>query len=173
MGGLGAGGAESPQRFLTGKFLLTYQEKRGKEKRKRDENWEEKKENCKMEGGKLEMEVVKVIESVDDLFFAFHFWKWRKFVFLLLFTFENDENLFWVYQNGKFLLGKNISCWEKNLEKWLWPLRKICLLCPCTFNSDLWYLCCMESHIFCLQSSGAWSSFTKVNPPLWILQPSC
>ena len=32
-----------------------------------------------------------------DLFFSFFF------------TFENDENLFWVYQNGNFLQGKSIS----------------------------------------------------------------
>ena len=48
-----------------------------------------------------------------------------------LFTFEDDENLFWVYQNGNSLPGKNISHREKNQEKWLCPLRKICLLCPC------------------------------------------
>ena len=52
------------------------------------------------------------------------------FFFFLLFTFENNRNLFWVYQNGNFLPGKNISCWGKNQEKWLCPLRKICLLRP-------------------------------------------
>ena len=36
------------------------------------------------------------------------------FFFFLLFTFENVENLFWVYQNGNFLPGKNISRREKN-----------------------------------------------------------
>ena len=40
------------------------------------------------------------------------------FFFFLLFTFENDENLFWVYQNGNFLPGKSISRREKkNQEK--------------------------------------------------------
>ena len=49
------------------------------------------------------MEVGKVIKSVKDFFF---------------FSFENDKNLFWVYQNGNFLPGKNISRQEKkNLEK--------------------------------------------------------
>ena len=52
------------------------------------------------------------------------------FFFFLLFTFENDENLFWVYQKGNFLPGKRISRREKNQEKWLCPLRKICLLRP-------------------------------------------
>ena len=52
----GGQGVKCPQRLLTGKFLLTYQEKRGKEKkRKRGENWKEKKKNCKREGGKLKM----------------------------------------------------------------------------------------------------------------------
>ena len=39
------------------------------------------------------------------------------FFFFLLFTFENDENLFWVYQNGNFLPGKSISRREKNQKK--------------------------------------------------------
>ena len=39
------------------------------------------------------------------------------FFFFLLFTFENDGNLFWVYQNGNFLLGKNISRREKKSGK--------------------------------------------------------
>ena len=42
--------------LLTGKFLLTYREKRGKEKRKNGGNGEENKENWKKEGGKLKME---------------------------------------------------------------------------------------------------------------------
>ena len=32
--------------------------------------------------------------------------KVRTFFFFLLFTFENDGNLFWVYQNGNILPGK-------------------------------------------------------------------
>ena len=64
----GGGGAECSSTLLTRKFLLTYQEKRGKEKR---ENWEEKKENWQREGGKLKMEVVKVIKWGEALFFFF------------------------------------------------------------------------------------------------------
>ena len=49
----------------------------------------------------------------------------------MLCTFENDGDLFKVYQNGNFLPGKNISRREKkNQEKWLCPLRKISLLPP-------------------------------------------
>ena len=32
-------------------------------------------------------------------------------------TFQNEENLFWGYQNGNFLPGKIISRREKNQEK--------------------------------------------------------
>ena len=49
--------ADLPHTLLTGKFLLTYGEKRGKEKR---ENGKEKKENQKREGGKLKMEGGKI-----------------------------------------------------------------------------------------------------------------
>ena len=61
-------------------------------------------------------------------------WKWkegkiqneeRTFFFFLLFTFQNDENLFWVYQNGNFLPGKRISCREKNQENDFSPSEKI------------------------------------------------
>ena len=43
-----------PQRLMTGKYLLTYREKRGKE------NGAKKKETRKREGGKLIIEVGKV-----------------------------------------------------------------------------------------------------------------
>ena len=49
----GRQGAECPQRLLIREFLLTYQEKKGKEN---GENGVEKKENQKREGGKLKME---------------------------------------------------------------------------------------------------------------------
>ena len=45
-GGGGAGGQSAPQRLLTGKFLLTYREKRGKEKM--EKGWE-----LRRKGGKL------------------------------------------------------------------------------------------------------------------------
>ena len=78
-------GQSAPQDLWPGNFLLTYREKRGKEKKEKGWNWEEKKENnCKREGGKLEMEVGKVILRWGPFFFFFffffHFWKWLKFV---------------------------------------------------------------------------------------------
>ena len=58
----------------------------------------------------MKMEVGKVIKKrVEDPPFFFFFF--------VLFTFENDRNLFWVYQNANFLPGKSISCREKNPEK--------------------------------------------------------
>ena len=122
-----AGGQGAPQRLSTGNFLLTYREKRGKEKREKGWKLRKKEGNCKRKGGKLEMIVgivIKVVRVRPFVLFCF--------CFFLLFTFENDGNLFWVYQNGNFLPGKSISCREKNQGKWLCPLRKICLLRPCT-----------------------------------------
>ena len=55
------------------------------------------------------MEAGKVIKSDEDLFF------------LLCITFEIDENLFWVYQNGNFLPGKNISCQKKIRKNYFAP----------------------------------------------------
>ena len=109
------GGRVPPQRLLTGNFLLTYREKRGNEKS--EKGWK-----LRRKGGKLEMQAGKRQKKRWGPFFFFFFF--------LLFTFENDENLFWVYQNGNFLPGKSISRREKNQEKWLCPLRKICLLRP-------------------------------------------
>ena len=64
------------------------------------------------------MEVGKVIKSGEDLFF------------FLLFTSENDKNLFWVYQNGNFLPGKNISRREKNQENDFAPSEKYACYSP-------------------------------------------
>ena len=53
------GGQSAPLILLAGKFLLTYREKREKNKKKR-ENGEEKKENRKTGGEKLKMEGKKL-----------------------------------------------------------------------------------------------------------------
>ena len=105
-------------------------EKRVKEKKEKGwKKWDEKKEyckNCKREGGKLEMKVGKVIKrgEGEDLFFFFFFF----FCFSLL---KTTEICFGSTRNGKFSTGKSISRREKNQERWLCPLRKICLLRPC------------------------------------------
>ena len=62
----------------------------------------------------MEIEVEKVIKRGEDLFFFF----------FLLFTFENDGNLFWIYQNGNFLPGKYISRRGKKSGKMTLPPQK-------------------------------------------------
>ena len=115
LSGVTAGGKSAPLTLLTGKFLLTYWEKRGRKKR---ENWKEKKRR-KIEKGKVEN------------------WKWKEEKFKNkegirggLFSFQNHWNLVWVYQNGNFLPGKTISRREKIQEKLLAPSWKIFLLRP-------------------------------------------
>ena len=46
------------------------------------------------------------------------------FFFFLLFTFEKDGNLFWVYQNGKFLPGKKHFTPGKKSGKMTFPPQK-------------------------------------------------
>ena len=58
---------------------------------KRGENLEEKKENCKREGGKLKMEGGKIT-------------KWEDFFFFLLVTFQKPLKFVWVYKNGNCLI---------------------------------------------------------------------
>ena len=95
-------GAECPPETSDREILADISGKRRQGKKgKRGENWEEKKENCKRERGKLEMEVGKVIKRGEDFFFFFFF-----FFFFLLFTFEND----W-----KFVLG--LPKWEFSTGK--------------------------------------------------------
>ena len=64
--------------------------------RKRGENWEETKENCKREGGKLKNGRWKRLQNEERIFFFFFF----------LSLFETTKILFWVYQIGNFLPGK-------------------------------------------------------------------
>ena len=83
-----------------------------------------KRQGKKGKGVKIEKKRRKiVIKRGEDIFFFF---------FFLLFTFEENGNLFKVYQNRNFLPGESISRREKNQENLLCPLRKICLLRPCT-----------------------------------------
>ena len=95
MGGAG-GKSAHPETSDREIFADVSGKKRQGKKGERGENWEEKVENWK-----LKQE--NIIKRGEDFF--------------LLFTFENDENLFWVYQNGNFLPGKSISRREKNQEK--------------------------------------------------------
>ena len=99
----GEKGAECPPEISDWEISadLSGKKQQGK-KCKRGENGDD----CKREGGKLKMEGGKSSTMRRGLFFFFFF-------FFLLFTFQNDENLFWVYQNGNFLPGKRNSRREK------------------------------------------------------------
>ena len=80
-GGNGITGGEGAM-GLTGKFLLTYQENRGKGKKKK-ENGAEKKENQKRESGKLKMEGGKVTKWGEVFFFSFSFHFSKPLIFVL------------------------------------------------------------------------------------------
>ena len=69
------------------------------------------------------MEVGKVIKRGEDFFFFFFF-------LFVLFTFENDGNLFWVYQNGNFLPGKSISRLKKIRKNDFAPSEKYACYAP-------------------------------------------
>ena len=102
-GGVGGGGRvpPSPPRLLTGKFLMTYREKRSKEKK--SENWEERKENCEREGGKIQNGRWK---SYKCCFFSpLLFFKTTKICF------------------GSTKMEKHFTM-GNNQEKWLCPLIK-------------------------------------------------
>ena len=113
--GGGQGRGVPPRDFWAGNFWWRIGKKEARKKGKRGEKWEEKKENCKKKKGRWNS---YKNEERTFFFFAFHFWKRRKFVLGL--------------PKWEFSTGKKISRREKNQEKWLCPLRKICL-----FNTPL------------------------------------
>ena len=104
----GGGGGECPLTLLTGKFLLTYREKRSKEKKGkwRRKEGKSKKGRWKIENGrgeKLEM---------------------RRWFFFFALQFLKPLKWFLVYQYGNFLPEKAFHAGKK----WLCPLWKIFLL---------------------------------------------
>ena len=116
-GGGGAGGAECPPPETSDREILA--DVSGKKRQgKNGKGWK-----LSRKGGKLEINWKWKQENVrkrgEDLFFffAFHFWKRRKFVLGL--------------PKWEFSTGKKHFTPGKNQEKWLCPLRKICLLRPC------------------------------------------
>ena len=121
-------GAGVPRRLLTRKFLLTYWEKRGKEKKRKGVKIEKKRrkivkgkvENCKGKCGN----VTKWGEWGEGICFCFCFC-FGVFVFFFVFLFFFFASHFSkplkfvldLYHNGNFLPEKDISHWEKNQEK--------------------------------------------------------
>ena len=118
--GITGRGAECPPETSNWEIFADVSGK--KRQGKRERGWKLRRKEGKLLKGRWKIwnGSKKVIKEGKDL----------SFFFFLLFTFENDGNLFWIYQNGNFLQGKSISHREKNQEKWLCPLRKICLLRP-------------------------------------------
>ena len=126
--GVTGGGAKCPPETSDWEiFAYISGKKRQGKKLKRGKNWEEKKENCKREGGKLEMEVGKVIKRGEDFFFfAFHFWKRRKFVLGL--------------PKREFSTGKNHFTSGKKSGKMTLPPQKnmpVTPLCQCNLRDVL------------------------------------
>ena len=102
-------------------------EKKGKWRRKEGKSKKGKVENWKWKEEKWQNEEMTLLCFVCFFFFVCVF----LFFVFLLFTFQNHWNLFWVYQNGNFLLGKSISCQEKIQEKLLCSSLKNFPLMPC------------------------------------------
>ena len=100
----GGGGQSAPRDFWLGNFCWSIGKKEARKKGKRGENWEEKTENCEGEGGKLELEVGKVMKRGEDLFFFF-------FCFSLLKTTEicfGSTKIGIFYREKAFHIGKKI-----------------------------------------------------------------
>ena len=93
------GGRVPPRDYWLGNFSWPIWKKVARKKWKRVENEEEKKETCEREGGKLKMEGGNAL-------------------------FKTTKICFGCTKNINFLPGKRNSRPEKNLEKWLCPLRK-------------------------------------------------
>ena len=102
-------------------------------------------------GGKLEMEAGKRSKKRWWPFFFFFFF------FFLLFTFENDENLFWVYHNGNFLPGKPFNAGKKIRKNDFAPSEKYACYAPAFFS------------IFRFRYSE-WSEFCKMHNRFGIRQ---
>ena len=147
--GVTSGGRVPPRDFLTGKFLLTYREKRGKEKREREKMKGKRRnivENCKLKEGKLQNEERTYLFFCFFFVFVFvfcfvlfSFFVWLFFCFVLLCFFY-----FSLFKTTKICFGctkmeiiyreKALRAGKKYQEKWLCPLRKLFLLRPCLWS---------------------------------------
>ena len=112
------GGRVPPRDFCPGNFCWRTGKKEARKKGKRGENWEEKVENWKWKQK-------NVRKRGEDLFFFFFFFF---FCFSLL---KTTKICFGSTKMGIFYREKAFHAGKNNQEKWLCPLRKICLLRPC------------------------------------------
>ena len=109
--------SECPLTLLTGKFLLTYREKRGKEKKENGERRKiKKREKGRWKCWKCKEENFENMERTFlfffFFFFSFHFSKPLKFVLSLP---------KWEFSSGK----KHFTPGKKIRKKWLPPLKNI------------------------------------------------
>ena len=119
-GGAGGRGQSAPQRLLTRKFLLTYQEKRGKGK-----------------GVKIEMKRRKIVKGkVENWMCKSYKMREKTFFFFFFFFFTSHFSKPLKFDLGlpkwKFSTGKKhlVTPGKKIKEKWLCPFRKNFLLRP-------------------------------------------
>ena len=116
--GVTGGGAECPpERLLTGKFFDDVSGKKRQGKMGKGVKIEKKRRNIVK--GK-----VKIGTGIRKSY------KKRWALFLFSFTFENDGNLFLVYQDGNLLPGKSISLREKIRKNDFAPSEKYACYAP-------------------------------------------
>ena len=157
-GGGGAGGRVLPWHFSPGNFCRPTRKRGARKKRKMERK---RRKIWKGRGGKLKMEGERVWkwEIFYFLFFLiFLFYFYLLLLFFFFVTFWNHWNLFGVYQNGRFLLGKSIFYAGKNQEKWLCPLWKIFLFIHQSHKKNR-FMFTLSSTIlsFAISSSNIWS----------------
>ena len=120
----GGGRAECPPRdFWPGNFCWRIGKKEARKKMEKGENWEEERRKIVKGRWKIGRGSNKKLwkEVRTFFFFAFHFWKRRKFVLGL--------------PKWEFPTGKKHFTPGKNQEKWLCPLRKIYQLRPWRYTN--------------------------------------
>ena len=172
--GVTGGGQCVPQRLLTGKFLLTYREKRGKAKMEKGEK-KRRKIGRKREGGKLKWKEGKVPKRKEDLsfFLSFFFFSFLFFFFFFFFFslfFKTTKICFGSTKMEIFYRGKSISRRrEKKIMKMtLPPQKKSCYAPGVTFlplraeyqdnwnlNYDMFYISFTQS-FHCYLSQLPW-----------------
>ena len=129
---MGQGDRAPPRDFWSGNFSLPTRKKEARKKGKGGENWEEKKENCKKEGGKLKMEGGKVTKWGNVT-------KWGEDFFFFFFAFDFSKLL-------KFVLG--IPKWKFSTRKKHFTPGKNLKIFPVTsLTFDLswaWFVCYLK-----------------------------
>ena len=137
-------GAECPLRdFWPGNFCWPTGKKEARKKGKRGENWEEKKENCKREGGKWKLE--KVTKWGEGPFFFFFFF------FFCLSLFKTTKSCFGSTKMEIFCFEKAFLSGKKNQNgRWKrvtkWKRGEDLFFCFCF----CFVLCCFV--LFCCLS---------------------